>query len=104
MNAYRVIISAEAQEQITAQVFYIAKDSIPNALRWEARLQSAIDGLADVPGHAVDEQASQRLGFTVQKATFEKTYLIHYVLDSINHVVRVVNFRHGATRPRRGEP
>ena len=92
------------QSQIDEQVLYIARDSIDNALAWESRLDDAIRGLADTAGYAVDENASDRLGVEVHKLVFEGTYLVHYTLDKPASIVRVINFRHGARLPRRGEP
>ena len=99
-----VIIAPVVQEQITAQMLHIAADSVDNALAWEDRLRGAIGKIGDVPGFAVDEAASDRLGFEVRKFVFEKTYLVHFTVDDDAGVVRVVNFRHGARLPRRGEP
>ncbi|MDB5295235.1 MAG: hypothetical protein JWO31_1218 [Phycisphaerales bacterium] len=104
MRRLTVVIPPVVQEQITAQALHIAQDSIDHALAWENRLRVAIDGLGDLPGYAVDEDASDRLGYPVRKAVFERTYLIHFVVDDAAGAVRVVNFRHGARLPRRGEP
>ena len=105
MKRYRVIIAPIVQEQIRAQVLYIAQDSIDNALAWEDRLRCTITGIGDLPGsHVVDESASERFGQTVHKLVFEKTYLIHYVVLDDSSTVRIINFRHGARLPRRGEP
>ena len=92
------------RDQITEQVFLIARDSIDNALAWESRLRTTIEEIGEIPSQAVDEDASDRLGYTVRKAVFEGTYLIHYWLDESAGVVRVINFRHGARLPQRGEP
>jgi plasmid stabilization system protein ParE len=99
-----VLIPPIVQEQIRAQVFYIAQDSIDNALAWEDRLRAAIDAIGKAPGHAIDEDASGRLGYVIQKYVFERTYLIHYVVDGAAGTVRLVNFRHGARLLREGEP
>ena len=104
MRRWSVIVAPSVWEKITAQVFYIADDSIDNALAWEARLKDAIFKLGDLPSFALDEAASERLGYAVHKLVFEGTYLIHYVLDDKAGVVRVIGFRHGARLPTRGEP
>jgi plasmid stabilization system protein ParE len=57
-----VIIPPSVQQQITAQVLYIAQDSINNALAWEDRLRAAIDAIGKIPGQTIDEDASGRLG------------------------------------------
>jgi hypothetical protein len=57
-----VIIPAEVKEQIRAQVRYIARDSVDNALAWEERVRAALGALGDAHGHAVDKDASRRVG------------------------------------------
>ena len=104
MKRLAVILSREVREQIDAQVLFIADDSIDNALKWERPLFKAIEKLGDAPGHVVDEDASDRLGFIVRKLVFERTYLIHYTVDRSAGDVRVINFRHGARLPRQDEP
>jgi plasmid stabilization system protein ParE len=100
----RVEIARPVEDQIREQMLYIARDSVDNAFAWEERLLAAIRKLADFHGHAIDEDASQRLGSAVRKLVFERTYLVHYDVDERAGLVRVVSFRHGARRPRIGEP
>ncbi len=83
---------------------HIAADSVDNALAWEGRLRDAIYGLGHMPGYAKDEDASDRLGIEVARLVFERNYLIHFTADRAAGVVHVINFRHGARLPRRGEP
>lgn len=104
MKRLKVITARVVKEQIRAQALYIALDSIENALAWEDRLCKVMLGIGDLPGHAIDEDASSRLGETVRKTVFESTYLIHYRLTRNPPVVEVINFRHGMRLPRRGEP
>lgn len=104
MRRRTVVVANRVRRQISDQVLYIAADSIDNALAWEARLDAAIQLLRDVTGYAVDEDASDRLGYQVHKLVFENTYVFHYVLEDADNVVRVVNFRHGARLPGIGEP
>ena len=104
MRRWTVVVATPVRHQITEQVLFIAADSIDNALAWEQRLEVAIQGLADVTGYAIDEDATDRLGFPVHKLVFERTYLVHYCLDERANTVRVTNFRHGARRPKAGAP
>ena len=104
MRRLTVSIPPTVQDQITVQVLHIAQDSIDNALAWEERLRGPMEKLGEVPGYAVDEDASDRLGYEVRKLTFEGTYLIHFTVDDAAGVVRVVNFRPGARLPRGTEP
>jgi plasmid stabilization system protein ParE len=98
-----VIIPPDVKQQIREQMLYIAQDSIDNALRWEDRLLTAINAIGDMPGHAVDDDASGRLGQNLRKLVFEGTYLIHYRVKEATSA-EIVNFRHGSRLPRIGEP
>lgn len=104
MKRYRVIIPPTVQDQISEQTLHIAADSINNALAWEQRLRDAIERIGRTTGYAVDEAATDRLGFEVRKVVFEGTYLIHFCIDDAAGLVKIVNFRHGSRLPRRGEP
>jgi plasmid stabilization system protein ParE len=100
----KVSLSDDVKMQIREQVLYIASDSVDNALAWEDRLRAAINGLAAFSGHPIDENATPRVNAVVHKMVFERTYLVHYHINESAGVVEVVNFRHGAKLPRRGEP
>jgi plasmid stabilization system protein ParE len=100
----KVIIAPVVREQIRSQVLYIAQDSIDNALAWEDRLRAVMNSIGDMPGHAIDEDASDRLGEPIRKKVFEGTYLIHYRVNDAAATVEIVNFRHGMRLPRSGEP
>lgn len=104
MKRLLVIISPTVYRQVDQIVCYIANDSIDRALAWEERLLAALNWLAEVHGHAIDEDASERLGQTIRKLVFERTYLIHYHVSEQSKVVVVLNVRHGARLPRAGEP
>ena len=104
MKAYTVVTPPEVKRQITGIVLLIADDSIDDAIAGEERLTAALDALADVHGHAVDEVASVRTGLRLRKATFEKTHLIHYRVDGATATLFVVNVRDGRREPQRGEP
>jgi plasmid stabilization system protein ParE len=105
VKTFRVIIPPIVQEQIRSQVLYIARDSIDNALAWEDRLRTEIMRIGSVPtGYPVDEAATGRLGEEVRKMVFEKTYLVFYRVHTERRAIELLNFRHGARLPRRGEP
>jgi plasmid stabilization system protein ParE len=104
MKRMKVSIPPEVQKQILEQVLYIATDSIKNALAWEDRVRATINSIGELPPHAVDEDASRRVGETIRKVVFEKTYLIHYRINDATDTVEIVNFRHGARLPGRREP
>jgi plasmid stabilization system protein ParE len=99
-----VVIAAEVKWQIEDVMAFIANHSIDNALAWEARVIAAMRALGDFHGHAVNEEATERLGLELRKFAFEGTYVIHYRVDEAAGQVRVVALRNGARLPRRGEP
>ncbi|HZZ44678.1 MAG TPA: hypothetical protein VFE58_17210 [Tepidisphaeraceae bacterium] len=104
MKRYRVIVAPIVLEQIRDQMLYIAQDSINNALAWEDRLRAEMKSIGGLgSGHVIDEVASKSMGVTVHKLVFERTYLIHYVVQEKERVIEIINFRHGARLPRRGE-
>lgn len=102
MKRRRVIVAPIVLAQIRTQVFHIARDSIDNALAWEDRLHEAIKRLGEFSGYAKDEDASDRLDAEIRKLVFEQTYLVHFIVQ--DDEVQVINFRHGARLPERGEP
>jgi hypothetical protein len=86
-------------------VQYIARHSVDNALKRPERLDAAIADSGSTPmGFPIDAAAADRTGQPVRKMVFEKTYLVYYTIDELNHVVQVAGFRHGARLPKRGEP
>ena len=103
MTSLPVIVIPAAELQVAEVVLHIARDSAAKALAWEARLATCITALGDFHGHAVDEDGSRRAGETVRKVVFERTYLIHYVVE-VGVAVVVVNVRHGARQPAPDEP
>ena len=105
MKKHRVRVPRNVQEQIDAQIEYIERHSLHNALAWEERLRAAILGIGPVAGaHPIDKDASERLGYAVHKVVFERTYLIHYRIDKKARLAVIVNFRHGARLPGPDEP
>lgn len=104
MKRLPVIIPPKVRDQIREQMLYIARDSIDRALAWKDRVQAAILAIGTMPGHAIDEDAADRIGETLRKLVSEGTYLIHYRVDEAAATVQIVNIRHGARLPRADEP
>jgi plasmid stabilization system protein ParE len=104
MTRRTVNLPADVQATIDAQALYIAQDSPDRALAWQQRVDVAVRGLGDFAGFAVDQAASDRIGYPVHKLVFERAYLIFYRIDEAANAVFVLHFRHGATRPGPGEP
>jgi plasmid stabilization system protein ParE len=104
MRSRAVEIVGPVEGQVRDQFLYIAENSVDNALAWEERLRTTMAGLGEFAGDAIDEEASDRVGYRVRKRVFEGSYLIHYRIQEERNTVEVVNFRHGARLPRAGEP
>ena len=104
MKRLDVILSPLVKNQIDTQFVYIAQSEYDNAVAWEDRLCAAIEDIGEMHGHAIDEDASTRVGYPVRKCVFEGTYLIHYRIDAVAGAIHIINFRLGARLPERGEP
>ncbi len=104
MKPFEVQVSQKALDQITEAFLFIADDSPENAFKWEARIIKLIQDLSFLPGYALDEAATERLGYPVHKYVFERNYLIHFRIEHSRRIVQVINFRHVARLPARGEP
>ena len=104
MTSLTVIVSPLVHDQVLERAWVIAEHSIANAIEWQDRVRKALDGLGDRLGHAVDEQATRRLGRRTYRLVFERTYLIFYRIDPTASQLGVFFFRHGAREPRAGEP
>ena len=104
MTLYHIVISLDVAAQIREQVLFIAQHSIDNALAWEDWLSREIQAIRQMPaGHPVDEAATHRLGATVRKVVFERTFLIFYTIDEVNRRIEIVHLRHGARLPQPGK-
>lgn len=103
MKRYAVRISERVSSENSAPALYIARDSVENALAWEARLTAEIAAIGDHAGHAVDEAARREFGRVVTRMVFERTYLVFYTVDAGAGVLEVIGFRHGMRLPREGE-
>jgi plasmid stabilization system protein ParE len=99
LTRYTVNVNPQALEDIDSIILYIARDSIANALNWQARLLDAIDRIGEHPGHSIDEFASDMLQRTVRKTNFERTYLIYYTLNEAAGILEVIAVFHGAREP-----
>jgi plasmid stabilization system protein ParE len=104
VNKYTVIVSPTVADEVHAQALFISRDSVSRAIAWEDRLLAEINAIGELPADAVDPDASARYGSPLRKRVFEKTYLIHYEILEASATINVVNLRHGARLPRRGEP
>ena len=104
MIAFAVNVPLNVKRQIAEIVAFIADDDEDRALAWESRPMDALRGLGRFHGHAMDREASDRLGQTVQRLVFERAYLVHYQVDEASLAVDVKNIRHEKRLPHDGEP
>jgi plasmid stabilization system protein ParE len=104
LRKYLVLVPPIVQELIRSQALYIARDSVDRALAWERRLRTAINDLSALPTrYPLDRFASDRIGDSVRKMVFERTYLVFYRVREANRAVDILNLRHGAQLPRADE-
>jgi hypothetical protein len=61
VTRFRVEIVPVVLDQIREQVVFISRHSVTNALAWEDRVLSALEGLAEFQGHAIDKAAHDRI-------------------------------------------
>jgi plasmid stabilization system protein ParE len=100
----KLTVAAKVLRQIDEQLLFIANHSITNALAWEVRLRGAMDRIPASTVHSLDHDASTRVGYSVYKLLFERTYYVHYVIDPTESLIEIVSFRHGARMPGPDEP
>src|SRR5437868_10471778 len=100
-EAYRLIISPEASDNLRALNKYIAYDSPQNAARMVERILRAIDKLKQFPHRTVLERQSKKVKHPVRSLPVRPYVVFFRVLDD-DRVVRILTVRPGARRrPRR---
>jgi plasmid stabilization system protein ParE len=105
VQRHTVIVTKMVKAQVVDQMLYISADSIDHAFAWESRILSAMDILGEFPFRfPIDSAAFDRFGQCIRKMIFEKIYLVFCVVNDANQTVHIVNLRHGARLPQRGEP
>lgn len=99
MKRYHVIVPLKVENQIVTRVMQIAEDSWDNALKWDARIRTAIQRIGNEPhGYPVDPILSRQLDQTVRKYVFEQAYLLFFTIDEEKIVIVFAEFRHGSRR------
>jgi plasmid stabilization system protein ParE len=87
----RVIITAEAENDLRSIAGHVAEDSPADALKLVAELRAACEGLADFPGRFPVAPGFESLGV---RRRLVGNYLIFYRIDTDRVVV--IHILHGA--------
>jgi len=94
---YGVIVTPEAQENITAAYDYIAQRAPLNAARWLADLYSQIGRLEKFPRRFGKAREQAHVAEEIRQVIF-KSHRIIYTIDDTAGTVQVVFVRHGKMR------
>jgi plasmid stabilization system protein ParE len=98
---YRVIVQAEAFDDLDRILDYIRQDSPQNAVRTLDRLWYACNSLVILPRRHKVHQHRTDPALSVHSMPLPP-FIIYYRVDDKTRVVRVLTVRHGAQRqPRR---
>ena len=94
---YVVIITPEAQANITAAHEYIAEHSPANAAEWLDSLKERIDGLKEFPRRY--GKAREQVHRVAEIRQFvHKSHRVVFTIDDIGEIVYVVYVRHAKMR------
>jgi toxin ParE1/3/4 len=96
-DAYRLIISPEASENLNALHAFIAEDSPQNAARMVERILTSIDNLKIFPHRTVLERQSRKVTHPVRSLPV-KPYVVYFRVLDDEKAIRILTIRHGARR------
>jgi toxin ParE1/3/4 len=96
-DQYRVIMMAEAFEDLDHILEYIKEDSPQNAVQMLDRLWSTCQSLAIFPRRHKIHQHRKVSALTVHSMP-APPYLVYYRVDDNARTVRVLSIRHGARK------
>jgi len=100
-ETYRVIIVAEAIDNLNGILEYIKQDSPQNAAKTFNRLWSHCQSLAILPRRHEVHQHRKASALTVHSMPVPP-FIVYYRVDDHARTVRVISVRHGAQKqPRR---
>ena len=94
--AYKVLLTHEAKENISAIVSYIAQDSPDNARRWRSKIRERLRSLKEWPTRHQIAYSAHDVGYDVRH-TFQGVYRILYAVT--DDCVTILSVRHGARQP-----
>jgi toxin ParE1/3/4 len=94
---YRIIFSKRVANDLEAIFRHIAKESPQNAPQVVDRILTAIAGLKTFPHRTVLEGQPTRLKYPVRSLPV-LSYLVFFRVIEAEHVVRILQVRHGARR------
>ena len=96
MPPFKVILTPEALDDLSAVHKYIAADSPDNAARMAERILDAVERLSDLPQRFAVVRTKRKLPYELRKVVV-RPYKILYSIEGT--VVYVRTIRHGARRP-----
>ena len=99
---YVVIVTPEAEANITAAYEYIAARPPMNAAGWLRDLYQQIDGLEEFPRRFAEAREQEYVSDEIRQAIF-KSHRIIFTIDDASGTVYVLYVRHGKMRTI-GEP
>jgi len=94
---YAVIVTPEAQSNISAAYDYIAERSPRNAGKWLRGLYKQIDGLEAFPRRFGDAREQSHFPNEIRQLVY-KSHRIIFTIDEPTKTVHVVYVRHGKRR------
>jgi plasmid stabilization system protein ParE len=94
---YTVIVTPEAQSNISAAYDYIAQQSPRNAGKWVRGLYKNIDRLEAFPRRFGEAREQAHFQEEIRQVVF-KPHRIIYTIDDATKTVLVVSVRHGKMR------
>lgn len=99
---YRVVISPNAQQEISEAFSFISQRSPANVARWLQGLYDRIASLESMPGCELAREARFIDNAVVRQIVF-KSHRIIFFIDETDASVQVISVRHAARRAI-GEP
>jgi plasmid stabilization system protein ParE len=94
---YQVIVTPEAEANITAAFEYIYQRSPMNATRWIRGLYSRIETFEEFPGRCGIAREAQQGGEDLRQFIYYSHRII-FRIEEENGIVRILHVRHGAQR------
>lgn len=93
MKKYKIEIVDSAVAEIENYVYYIARDSVQNALNWQQEVEAKIYSLDTLPTRCAIAEESRYFDFEVRQLVIGN-YRALFRIE--NDVVQILHFRHGS--------
>jgi len=95
VKTYVVVFDPHAREEALEAAGYIARFSTPNAAKWFAGLEKAIESLSTMPARCGQARESETLGLDLRQFIYHSHRII-FRIEEESGVVRVLHVRHAA--------